>query len=814
MNFISNLKVRSKIMFILLFPVAGLLFFSTNGMIDKSNTYTEMTKLQELSSFAVMISAFVHETQKERGMTAGFLGSEGEKFSAELRRQRDFTDEKLAEMKSALERVEINSFGKVLSGKIEGALTDLEGLENTRTAVSQLSVNVDNAIKYYTNLNTKLLGSIGFIANLSTSIEISNLISVYVDFLQSKERAGIERALLSNVFAADEFDDAGLRKFTRIVSEQEVYMNEFVEKASSKQKTFYARKMDNKSVQETQKLRDLAFSKSRTGNFEIDPTYWFQKQTEKIDLLKEVEDGLSNDLNLRSEEIKEESLSALTAFVIITFLALSSSVLLAILMIKKISEPLNKISALAKKIADGDTDHKIDYSSKDEVGMLAEAFIKMCESLTHKADAASKLADGDVDFEFNISSSKDQLGKAMLSMSESIRALIVEGRTLARDAELGKLSKRGDVSKFKGGFKEIIEGMNNTIENLMNPVNEFIQCLSELEKGNLNLEINGDYKGDHAEIKDSFNNTIMSLNGIMLQVSNAVEQVSSGAGQVSDSSQALSQGATEQASSLEETSSSITEITSQTRINSDNAGQANNLVAKSREIAETGNEQMKKMVTAMGEIQESSGEISKIIKVIDEIAFQTNLLALNAAVEAARAGQHGKGFAVVAEEVRNLAKRSAEAAKETTGLINDSTERVSKGSSIAEETATALTEIVDGVTKVTDLVNEISLASNEQSEGLEQITTALEQIDQVTQSNTASAEESAAASEELSSQSAQLKQMVLRFNLKDSENAVNIGNDIILSDNYEFNSDNRINRNSDHINSSIPPTNDSGFIDF
>ena len=237
------------------------------------------------------------------------------------------------------------------------------------------------------------------------------------------------------------------------------------------------------------------------------------------------------------------------------------------------------------------------------------------------------------------------------------------------------------------------------------------------------------------------------------------------------SGQALSQGSTEQASSIEEITSSMTEVAAQTKENATNANQANELAIVAKDNAVSGNQQMQEMLKAMAEINDSSANISKIIKVIDEIAFQTNILALNAAVEAARAGQHGKGFAVVAEEVRNLAARSANAAKETTAMIEGSIKKVDMGTKIANETAQALNKIVGDVTKATQLVGGIAAASNEQASGISQVNLAIEQVAQVVQTNSATAEESAAASEELSGQAEILKQIVSKFKLKKTRNS-------------------------------------------
>jgi methyl-accepting chemotaxis protein len=251
-----------------------------------------------------------------------------------------------------------------------------------------------------------------------------------------------------------------------------------------------------------------------------------------------------------------------------------------------------------------------------------------------------------------------------------------------------------------------------------------------------------------------------SLGRIISALTEGSEQVASASGQVSSASQSLAEGATEQAAGLEETSSSLEEMSSMTKQNADNAQQANTLAAEARKAADNGTQSVTRMNEAINEIQKSSDETAKIIKVIDEIAFQTNLLALNAAVEAARAGEAGKGFAVVAEEVRNLAMRSAEAAKNTANMIEESVKNSKNGVDIANEVGKVLDEIVQSVGKTTDLVGEIAAASAEQAQGIDQVNTAVAQMDKVTQQNAANAEESASASEELSAQAESMNEVV------------------------------------------------------
>jgi len=323
-----------------------------------------------------------------------------------------------------------------------------------------------------------------------------------------------------------------------------------------------------------------------------------------------------------------------------------------------------------------------------------------------------------------------------------------------------------DISvNTKDELGELAVISKRTSQKLGEYIKEISDVLGKLSNGDLDADVVSDYVGDFAPIKKALLAIIKTLNSTFLEIRVSSEQVSSGSEQVSNGAQALAQGATEQASSVEELSAAITEILAHVKNNAEHAVSANTNVSKVRSEIEISNKYMGEMVSAMSQINNSSSQIGKIIKTIEDIAFQTNILALNAAVEAARAGSAGKGFAVVADEVRNLASKSAEAAKNTTALIENSVNQVKNGTRIADETAKSLLRVVESVKIVSDTVQQISQASNQQSEAIGQVTLGVEQISSVVQTNSATAEESAAASEELSSQAQMLKTLVGKFKL-------------------------------------------------
>ncbi|QEY33938.1 HAMP domain-containing protein [Caproiciproducens galactitolivorans] len=347
------------------------------------------------------------------------------------------------------------------------------------------------------------------------------------------------------------------------------------------------------------------------------------------------------------------------------------------------------------------------------------------------------------------------------------RSLAPVNKIVTLSQEMGNGNLNSDIHvDTQDELGELAAISKETSQRLSEYVSEISQVLTEISNGNLKVDVTRDYVGDFSPIKKALVKIIDSLNIAFSEIGTAAIQVSTGAEEIANGAQSLSNGATEQAGSLEELSASIDEVSQKVKLNANNANNARILAEDAQRELEIGKETIGEMMAAITEIRDTSMEITKIIKTIDDIAFQTNILSLNAAVEAARAGSAGKGFAVVADEVRNLASKSAEAAKHTTTLIDNSVNAVENGTKIAAKTAELLNLIVAKFTDVNNLVTEIADASNEQASSISQIDTGVSQISSVVQMNSATAEESAASSEELSAQANLLKERVAKFELK------------------------------------------------
>jgi methyl-accepting chemotaxis protein len=366
----------------------------------------------------------------------------------------------------------------------------------------------------------------------------------------------------------------------------------------------------------------------------------------------------------------------------------------------------------------------------------------------------------------------DQTGKRIGTSVEWIdktEELIIQSKVeeLVASSLSGDFSKRLEVSSQAGFLRILCEGMNKITETTENGLNDILRVSNSLAGGDLTNKIERDYQGLFAQAKDGINTTVENLKKLVHDIKISVDSIGTASKEIASGNMDLSQRTEEQASSLEETAASMEELTATVKQNADSAKQANHLAHSASIVAEKGGAVVQQVVGTMNSINESSRKIVDIISVIDGIAFQTNILALNAAVEAARAGEQGRGFAVVAAEVRNLAQRSAAAAKEIKVLIGDSVEKVDKGTKLVADAGITMAEIVAAVTRVTDIMSEISSASAEQSSGIEQVNLAITQMDEVTQQNAALVEEAAAASESLEEEAQSLSNAVDIFKLAD-----------------------------------------------
>lgn len=513
-----------------------------------------------------------------------------------------------------------------------------------------------------------------------------------------------------------------------------------------------------------------------------------------LDELVTIATKSSEELNLDADA---DSSTAILFLLICILIGLIASILIAFFIAGKISKPMRELSEAAEKLALGNMNININNKTKDEIGELFKSFKNLINNIKETADAADHIAEGKIDISLAAKSEEDILTKSMLKVVSNIQSLVNDANELSQSAIEGKLNKRADVSKHKGEYGKIIQGINNTLDAIITQFSNSMSVLKELSKGNLTVRFETDCQGDYMLMKNSINELGNSLQTALLEVSEAVEATASAANQISSSTEQMAAGAQESSQQAGEVASAVEEMTKTILETTRNTAAASEASKNAGVVAVEGGKVVEDTIKGMNEISvavqksgetvlelgKSSDKIGEIVQVIDDIADQTNLLALNAAIEAARAGEQGRGFAVVADEVRKLAERTTKATKEIALMIKhiqkdtggavesmkQGQEEVEKGKQLALKSGKSLEEIIHSTNKVADIITQVAAASEEQSSASEQISKNIEGISSVTNESASGIQQIAQATEDLSRLTVNLQNLIGKFKIGEKQ---------------------------------------------
>ncbi len=698
MQLLDRLNFSKKLYALLALPVAVLIIYSLvslHSMLQKEQEYQNVSHLAKLS---VKISNLVHETQKERGMSAGFLGSKGKKFTNRLLKQRILTNQKRELLETYLKEEPVSGFGQDFTAKLDTALQQLSQLDQMRQRIDELSVTTKDEVAYYTNLNSKMLDMVATIVNHTQDANMQKSINGYLNFSMAKERMGIERAVGTGALATGQFANGVRNKFVSLIAKEQAFLQNFFYYAPKSVVESYEKMRQDTRVAEVSKMEREMSNHEVLSSLNFDSMHWFDAITYKINRMKEIEDMQSQAIVQSADVLHQNVWHSLVVFVVLNTLMFATIAYMTWIMTKRLSRRVDIFQDRLKLF--------LSYVAKEK------GYIKPFEVV-----GKDEFAD---------------MTRMLNKQMEKISAIIEQDKKVVLEIEdvVQKVNNGffGYSVKSEGASQEVEHlrsSLNMMLESTKEKFNLLIDLLNHFSQGKFDYEVPYDrvkgLNGDFGAVITSAKLVSENISELFAVIQNAGGTLTENTKTLSRTSENLDFAAKNQTAALENTLKALGNMQETAKESIQEIRTSASMADNLAQTSENGLSLASKTAKASESINQKVDAISEAIEIIDAIAFQTNILSLNAAVEAATAGEAGKGFAVVAQEVRNLAAKSAEAASEIKELVEAAKAKSMEGKEISEEMISGYNHLQQEIIKTKTVIEGIEKKSRVQEKDMQDI---------------------------------------------------------------------------------------------